>query len=366
MTSAPSPTAAPTKRHVSLIDCDVHNAIAQWDDLAKHLPAGLRKRGPITPGAAGYGNPFGVDRADATPPGGGKAGSDPAFLAEHHLDAFGIDFAVLTPAGLLGMGVSADYRYAAAVCSAYNDYLIETWLQADPRFLGSLLIAPQWPEAAAKEIRRVGGHPRFVQTVSTSAARIPYGNAVYWPIYEAAAEMGLHVAVHPGHEGNGISGPPTPAGYPSSYFEWHTGLSQNYMAHVTSLVLEGVFEQFPTLKFVAIEGGFGWLPHLMWRMDKNWKALRELTPWLTRPPSETIIEHVRLTSQPVEEPEDPKHLLAMLEMIHAEKTLMFSSDYPHWDFDSPRHAFPKLAEELAERIFFRNALELYGLGEGKD
>lgn len=362
-TATPSATPGATKKKVSLIDTDVHNAVRDWAQLAKHLPAGLRKRGQIGPGGLGFSNPFGVDRADAIPPGGGKPGSDPAHMAAHHLDAYGIDFAVLTPANLMGMGVSADYRYAAAVCSAYNDYLIEHWLEADPRYLGAALIAPQWPEAAAAEIRRVGGHPRIVQVVSTSAARIPYGNAIYWPIYEACAEMGLPYSVHPGHEGSGISGAPTPAGHPSSYFEWHTDLSQNYMAHVTSLVIEGVFEQFPSLKFIAIEGGVGWLPHLMWRMDKNWKALRELTPWLKRAPSEYILDHVRLTSQPIEEPEDPRHLLQIFEMMHADRVLMFSSDYPHWDFDSPKHAFPKLPPDLAERIFFRNALELYGLPE---
>jgi predicted TIM-barrel fold metal-dependent hydrolase len=51
--------------------------------------------------------------------------------------------------------------------------------------------------------------------------------------------------------------------------EWHNILPINYMATVNSLVCEGVFEKFPTLKFVAVEGGVAWLPHLMWRMDKN-------------------------------------------------------------------------------------------------
>ena len=50
------------------------------------------------------------------------------------------------------------------------------------------------------------------------------------------------------------------------------------MAQVVSLVSEGVFEKFPKLKFVCIEGGFGWVPHLMWRFDKNYKALRIQTP----------------------------------------------------------------------------------------
>jgi predicted TIM-barrel fold metal-dependent hydrolase len=173
--------------------------------------------------------------------------------------------------------------------------------------------------------------------------------------------MGLPVAVHPGAEGNGISHRPY-AGIPSSYFEWHTSLSQNYMGQIGSLVIEGVFNEFPSLRFVAIEGGVAWLPHLMWRLDKNWKALRELTPWLTEPPSALIRRHVKLTTQPIEEPEKPEHLKQIFEMIDAAETLMFSSDYPHWDGDDPRFVLPRsLDEATRQRIFYDNAAELYGL-----
>ena len=49
-------------------------------------------------------------------------------------------------------------------------------------------------------------------------------------------------------------------------------------------------------------------------------------------------------------------------MMHAERTLMFSSDYPHWDNDSPHRAFPKkLPDDLKQRIFWKNAAELYRL-----
>jgi predicted TIM-barrel fold metal-dependent hydrolase len=62
-------------------------------------------------------------------------------------------------------------------------------------------------------------------------------------------------------------------------------------------------------------------------------------------------------------PDRPEWLLQVFEMMDAEHVLMFASDYPHWDFDSPTHAFPPLPEPLRERIFRRNALELYRLAE---
>ena len=46
-------------------------------------------------------------------------------------------------------------------------------------------------------------------------------------------------------------------------------------------------------------------------------------------------------------------------MMQAEKTLMFASDYPHWDFDNPRHVFQEAPEDLRRRIFFENASEIY-------
>ncbi|HSI83637.1 MAG: amidohydrolase family protein [Candidatus Methylacidiphilales bacterium] len=339
-----------------IIDCDVHPA-EEPGALLPYLPESIRK---LPAGGGGFlPSPIGVMRQDAKPPGGGGPATDPGYLFEHWMDPYGVEKSILLPAGSLTYGVHPNRYIAAAYSSAVNDWLIEKWLNFSPRYLGAIVVTPQFPEEAVKEIRRLGRHPQMVQVVMSSATRIPLGQQFYWPIYEEAMNHGLHVSVHPGKEGHGISNGFI-AGPPSTYLEWHANIPQNYMGQITSLVCEGTFEHFPQMKFLAVEGGLGWIPGVMWRLDKDWKALRSLTPWVKRLPSEYITEHVRFTSQPIEEPENHAQFMALMDMIHADKTLMFSSDYPHWDNDSPAHGLPRLPQPLAERIYHRNAEELYG------
>src|SRR5690606_5322649 len=132
-----------------------------------------------------------------------------------------IDYAILTGSGVLGLSLVPDPDYATAVAAAYNDWLAATWLRASPKYKGSILVNASDPIAAAEEIERSAGHPDVVQVLMASAAQHPYGQRFYHPIYAAAEKARVPVAIHPGTEGRGIAGPPTPAGYPTRYFEWH-------------------------------------------------------------------------------------------------------------------------------------------------
>jgi predicted TIM-barrel fold metal-dependent hydrolase len=133
------------------------------------------------------------------------------------------------------------------------------------------------------------------------------------------------------------------------------------MGHVASVIAHGVFERFPNARFVLIECGVAWLPALLWRLDADYKALRKETPWLERLPSEYAREHIRLTTQPLERPPDERHLLAMLEAMDGRETLLFASDYPHWDFDDPTTI--RLPEDWGVDVFDGNARKLYRLPE---
>ncbi len=340
---------------VPLIDCDIHPFASDEFPIAPHIPENFRQavaQGQSSAPGHGYQNPFGVNRRDMPK-------VHPAVWAREHFDRYGIAYGVLQPPGL-SVGLTQNIDVGCALARAWNDWQIENWLAADARYLGSICVNMNDAQQAAAEVRRAGQHTQMVQVVVTGESTHLYGHRAYHSIYEACAEMSLPFAMHPGSEGSRT--PSTPIGMASSYFEWHATLPLTFMAHCASLICEGTFEKFPNLKVILVEGGFGWLPHLMWRLDKDFKSLRSTTPWLKRLPSEYILEHIRVTTQPIEEPESSAQLLQLFEMMHAEKTLCFASDFPHWDFDDPRRVFPsRMERNLKERIFYRNASELYGL-----
>jgi len=344
---------------LAVIDCDVHHMWARNEDITQFLPDHYEYRGFNVPQNP-WPSPVGLMRDDAWPEDGGLPGSDPETMIEQHLDPHNVEYAMLNSTGMLSLGTTPNADYAAELARACNEWTREYFLEQDDRFVAGLTVAPQAPRRAAEEIRRLGDDPQFVQVQLSSVSDSPYGEQQYWPIYEAAEEMDLPVGMHIGPEGFGISHPHTAAGYPSTYFERHTLTSASLMGQLTSMLLQGVLEKFD-IEVVMMEGGFSWLPYLQWRLDKNWKGLRKQTPWLEKRPSEYIREQFRFTTQPIPEP-DPQELLWMFEMIDAEETLLFSSDYPHWDADSPRQAFPSgMDEDLERNVFHDTAAELYGL-----
>ena len=347
-----------------MIDCDVHQNFDDVRDLVPWLDPAFRDY-VLHGGYGGYSlpnypwlHPSGFMRDDAVPPDGGVPGSSYPLLREQLLDAFDVEYAILTGEEILSVSAVPHPQLAAALATAYNRWLIEEWLPRDPRLKGSLVVAPQDPDGAAAEIRRLGGHPDLVQVLMSTGSERPYGDPFYHPIWDAAAEVGLPVAIHLGGQG-GINANPTGCGPGTFFWEVHALLCETGMGHLGSVIAHGVFERWPRTKFVLIECGVAWLPAIVWRLDADYKALRKETPWLRRLPSEYAREHVRLTTQPLEQPPNVRHLWSALEAIDGEHTLLFASDYPHWDFDDP--SLVPLPTEWKPRIFAENARELYGL-----
>lgn len=357
-----TPTEHQANATGGIVDADVHNTLASNDLLLPYLPQRWARQvelfGLRLPDSIGY---FATRprrfaaRTDAWPQ-DGVPGGDLDLMREQLLDRFDVAAAILNPINQTTVGAQPA-QFSAALSRALNDWTLAEWIERDDRLYAAICVPCEDAELAAAEVRRLGGHPRLVQVLLNVRTREPLGNRRYWPLYEAAVEQGLPVAIHVGgHGGNTITG----AGWPSYYFEDHAGYPQAFQSQLISLVFEGVFERYGELRVVLQEGGFAWLPSLMWRMDSAWRRLGEEVPHLRRPPSEVVREHFWFTTQPIEEPERPRFFSQVWEDLEMPERALFASDYPHWDFDAPDQALPSvLDDQTRQAMLSANARALY-------
>lgn len=351
------------------IDCDVHHSWVTQEDLLPYLSEGWRefilgpgRAGPLSmlPCSTGYENPHGFDRADSIPEGFSRGGSDLEHLRKDHLEPNNIQKAVLTFSKLLYVGIQPNPFLAAEVARAANDWMLERWLDKDERLAGSVLVANQLPDEAAKEIRRVGQDPRVVQVLMAgNGVGKPWGHPLFDPIYRAAEEMDLPVAIHAGGAG-GIHPAASAGGEPSFYIEYHTMIMQGIMTALLTFITQGVFEKFPRLRLVLVEGGVGWIAPFLWRFDANYRGLRREVPWVKKLPSDYFREHCKVTTQPFEASADSQLMVELVRAIGGADVLLFSSDYPHWDTDDIDYIARRLPEGWLQKVMYENAAELYG------
>jgi uncharacterized protein len=361
----------------AVIDCDVHHEPAAFpldEALASYLSPRWRSYvetyGLRSVGEGGQHPPHraigegAVARLDSVPPSGAEPGSDPGFAREQLLDEHGMTAAILNSFGGLGMTEgNMPIELGVELARAYNDWTHDHWLATDPRWRASICIPYESPDAAVAEMARCRAKSdRFVQVQLSSRTASPVGNPRYWPIFEAAVELDLPVAFHVGYcRSNQV----TACGAPTYYFEYHVDFALQPLSLIPSLIFEGVFDRWPDLKVVLVELGFAWAVPLAWRLDAAWRVMAEEIPTLRRKPSEYLFQHFWFTTQPMVQPGDSAPLadvIAQFERVGFHDRLMFSSDYPHWDFDAPERLLPSsVPADSRERILARTASDLYGI-----
>jgi predicted TIM-barrel fold metal-dependent hydrolase len=345
-----------------VIDLDVHPA-ANPGDLDPYLPqrwkehvrdygtrvgSGLRRVSHYPPFSGGL-------RGDAWPAGGGVPGSDLDLMREQLLDKYNVQLGTLECLNPAQDVLNPDL--SDVLCRAINDWQLEKWVYPEPRLRLAMLIPQEHPDLAVKEIERIGDDPGTISVMLISQMLRPLGNRAYWPIFEAAQARGLPIQMHLSNSG---PWPNTGTGWPSHHLDYHVAHPQTFQAHMLSVILSGALEEFPELKFVFVEGGALHFISLLERLDYHWETLRGEVPRVTRKPSEYLHDHFWFSTQPMEEPPESRFITDMLG-DHGMDNICFSSDYPHWDFDSPQDSLPVLEPAVKEKLLRGNAKRLFGL-----
>ena len=292
----------------------------------------------------------------------GTLGQTPATPQEQlaGMDQDAIDVMVLYPTAGLGIGLIPEEEYAAALAAAYNTWLHE-FCQANPTRLQYVaLLAPQDLEATVRELRRA------VTELGAVAAMLPthvplrpdWGHRYWDPIYAEAERLDVGLAYH--HKS--VHGEVTDQRF-HNFITVHTvGHPVEQMMSLTSAIIGGVLERFPALRLAFLEGGVGWVPFWMDRMDEEVeKRGAAEAPYLTKLPSEYIKSGQVFFGVECEEKTIPDGVRWGLE-----ETLLYSSDYPHWDGDWPDtvqvvREREDLSESVKRKMLHDNAARFYKL-----
>ena len=348
------------------LDCDLHHAPASEESLLAYLPAGWQEF--ATAGGKGL-MPHSIRSSFQSPidpndpaayPVSGPPGSDVATVVSY-LDTNQLAGAILTHGLALFIDTNPNPYYAAAVASACNDWTIDQWLSRDSRFYGSILVSNQFPDLAAKEIRRLAGDSRMKQVLmADNGLGKPFGHPTFDPIHAAAAECGLPLVLHAPSSG-GVTPPPAAQGSINYFLEQYVLQPEAFMTHLASFITHGVFERYPQLRLLLVECGVHWLAPFLWRFDANYKGLRREIPWVKSLPSERFRRNVRVSLNPLERLGVAEPWVQLLGSIGGDEILIYGSGYPLWDSLRVADALDSLPESWLPRVMWGNAAELYGL-----
>jgi uncharacterized protein len=284
-------------------------------------------------------------------------------LGHRWMDAMGVDYSCLFPTGMLSIGLHPQKEVEADLCWAYNRWVTEKVLpDSEGRFYSMLTLPFSDGDESLRQVEKFGGCKGVGGFMVTTVRNNPVHDNGYMKVYRAIEERGLALAFHAGPNW----------GEPifktcNRFLAVHAlGFSWYNILHLTNWVVNGLCERFPKLPVIWIESGLAWIPFLMQRLDHEYMLRTSECPTLKKKPSD-YMRDMYYSSQPMEV-QDMGALETTFRMINAETQLLYSSDYPHWDFDLPSAIYdlPFLGEKAKHNILGGNAARLFKLPPRND
>ena len=274
------------------------------------------------------------------------------------MNQMAIDYSILFPTPMLTLGTHPQLEVEVELARAYNRWLMERVLPASPRIKTMAYLPLSDPDASLEFIEEFGGKPGVLGFMVTAVRYQPIHQNRFVKVFAALNERSLPLAFH-----SGPNWSDRPFEQLNRFLGVHAlGFPFYAMIQLTNLVLNGIPERFPKMKLIFMEAGQSWVQLLIARLDNEYRQRSSEAPLLKRLPSEYIRE-VYFTTQPLEQFDKVDHTRAMFEEINGESQLLYSSDYPHQDFDLPTQVYdlPFLSDQARRAILGGNALKLFGL-----
>ena len=240
---------------------------------------------------------------------------------------------------------STDMELALACTRAYNDWILDEWCAAVPGRQIPVVILPYWDiDASVKELYRTAekGARSYSFLELPHMRGFPSYHTDHWdPLLAATEEANMAISVHFGSTGASDMIPPEGGHGGGVNINRITVMGLNSAFAMTQMLTSKMFLKFPKLRFALSEGGIGWMPYLLERIDYVWDRHRWYND-INReiPPSELFKDHIFGCFIYDDAGIEARHRIGV-------DQIMFESDYPHSDSNWP-HTRKMLAASLAD------------------
>lgn len=233
----------------------------------------------------------------------------------------------------------SDKEAAYMLVQAYNDWHIDEWCGSAPDRFIPLAIPAIWdPDLLAKEVHRVAkkGAHAITFPENPEPLNLPSLHSDHWdPFWKACADEGTVVCMHIGSSSKMVV---TAADAPIDVMIVLQPM--NIVQAAADLIHSPVFTKFPDVKVALSEGGIGWIPYFLERLDHSYRVHKTWTgaDFGSKMPSEVFLEHIILCF--ISDPVGVK-LARTIGIEH----ITVEIDYPHSD-----STWPNAPETLMEQF----------------
>jgi predicted TIM-barrel fold metal-dependent hydrolase len=284
------------------------------------------------------------------------------------MDGAGIDYSILYPsaAGLAGevFGKCLDPDFEVACVQAYNDWLVEEWTGASPRFVPQCLV-PLWPmDRAVAEIRRAvaKGHKGVIYPASPMELRaVPHINeSDYDPLWATCQELGVPLCFHSGASPK-IQMKPGAAFSPAVAAAFSSVIrSVSSVAVLANFLIARVLDRFPDLKVVFSETSLGWGAYELEYADYQSDADGLPAEGYALKPSELFQRQCYFTCWYDSESLRVRHYLGAANILWSSHFPLATSTWPD-TLQKVEASFAGIADDEKRMMLWENAAKLYSL-----
>jgi uncharacterized protein len=278
-------------------------------------------------------------------------------IVRRTVESMGLDYQVIFPTSMLHLGMNPIEEIESGLARAYCRWLTEKILPEDDRIVGLIYLPFNSPRECEKLVQQYGTRRGVIGFTICAVRHTPVHHNQYARLYSMIQETGKPLVFHAGPHWDDPS-----FSQLNRFISMHALSFVHYnLIHMTNWIINAMPERYPKLKIAWVESGLAWVPYLMQRLDHEVMMRQSEAPGLKRLPSEYMRE-MYYSSQPLER-NDLELLEMTMKKIRAETQLMFSSDWPHWDFDPPSAitSLPFLSDQAKRNILGLNAARAFGL-----